>query len=56
MAYCVNVALLGYAAVLGQIVFCAKVVVFDRIAFLRKVAAGVISSIPLAGIAMTLSL
>ncbi len=56
MAYCVNVALLGYAAVLGQIVFCAEVVVLDKIAFLGKVAAGIISSIPLAGIAMTLSL
>jgi hypothetical protein len=56
MAYCVNVALLGYTAVLGQIVFCAKVVALDKIAFLGKVAAGVISSIPLAGIAMTLSL
>jgi hypothetical protein len=36
--------------------FCAKVVVLDKIAFLGKVAASVISSIPLAGIAMTLSL
>jgi hypothetical protein len=36
--------------------FCAEVVVLDKIAFLGKVAAGVISSIPLAGIAMTLSL
>jgi hypothetical protein len=56
MAYCVNIALLGYAAVLGQIVFCAKVIVLDKIAFLGKVAAGIISSIPLAGIAMTLLL
>ncbi len=56
MAYCVNVALLGCAAVLGQIVFCAKVVVLDKIPFLGKVAAGIISSILLAGIAMTLSL
>ncbi len=55
MAYCVNVALLGYAAILGHIV-CAKVIVLDKIAFLGKVAAGVISSIPLAGIAMTLLL
>ncbi len=56
MAYCVDVVLLGYAAVLGQIVFCAEVVILDKIAFLGKVAAGVISSIPLADIAMTLSL
>ena len=56
MTYCVNIALLGYVAVLGQIVFCAEVVVLDKIAFLGKVAAGAISSILLAGIAMTLSL
>jgi hypothetical protein len=36
--------------------FCAEVVVLDKIVFLGKVAAGVISSIPLAGIAMTLLL
>jgi hypothetical protein len=36
--------------------FCAKVVILDKIAFLGKVATGIISSIPLAGIAITLSL
>jgi hypothetical protein len=46
MAYCINVALLGYAAVLSQIAFCAEVAVLDEIAFLGKVAAGVISVPP----------
>jgi hypothetical protein len=36
--------------------FCAEVIILDKIAFLGKVAVGVISSIPLAGIAMTLLL
>ncbi len=46
MAYCVDVALLGYAAVISQIAFCAEVAVLDEIAFLGKVAAGVISVPP----------
>jgi hypothetical protein len=41
---------------LATLSFCAEVVVLDKVAFLGKVAAGVISSILLAGIAMTLSL
>ena len=56
-----TVALLGlttrltlpYSAMLlssANLSFCAKVVVLDEIAFLGKVAAGVISRIPLAGI------
>ncbi len=51
--------MLPYLATLpssAKLSFCAKVVVLDKIAFLGKVAAGVISSIPLAGIAMALLL
>jgi hypothetical protein len=50
---------LPYSATLpssAKLSFCAEVVILDKITFHGKVAAGIISSIPLAGIAMTLLL